>query len=282
MLITRDNLKIVEETKEKLKQALKMKDLAELRYFLGIEFARSEHGILMHQRKYTLEPISEAGLSGAKPSATPIDTNVKLTTKQYDDYIRGEDSTSELSDLLADKTRYQRLIGKLLYLTMTRPDITFGVQNLSEFFQNLKRSHMEAALRIIRYVKNQLGQCILLPSKTNSTVIAYCDSDWASCPYTRKSVTGYLVMLGDSLINWKSKKQSTISKSSTKLEYKSMASTVAQLIWFLGLLKDLETKVKKLVIIYIDTKTAIQIVVNPTYHERTKYIEIDCHFIRKK
>ena len=97
LLVTGDSLRIVKETKEKLKQVFKMKDLGELRYFLGIEFARSDQGILMHQRKYTLELISETGLSSSKPVATPMDTNVKLTTKQLDEYIRLKSSTQMIN-----------------------------------------------------------------------------------------------------------------------------------------------------------------------------------------
>ena len=156
LLVTGDSLRIVKETKEKLKQVFKMKDLGELRYFLGIEFARSDQGILMHQRKYTLELISETRLNSSKPAATPMDTNVKLTTKQLDEYIRsGNSEKSNANDPLVDQGAYQRLIGKLLYLTVTRPDIAFGVNTLSQFLQQPKKSHMEAALRIVMYVKNQ-------------------------------------------------------------------------------------------------------------------------------
>uniref|UniRef100_A0A3Q7JDI9 Reverse transcriptase Ty1/copia-type domain-containing protein n=1 Tax=Solanum lycopersicum TaxID=4081 RepID=A0A3Q7JDI9_SOLLC len=241
LLVTGDSLRIVKETKEKLKQVFKMKDLGELRYFLGIEFARSDQGILMHQRKYTLELISKTGLSSSKPAATPMDTNVKLTTKQLDEYIRLRNPEKVNSnDQLADQGAYQRLIGKLLYLTVTRPDIAFGVNTLSQFLQQPKKSHMEAALRIVRYVKNQPGLGVLLSSNKNTTLTAYCDSDWASCPHTRRSVTGYLVKFGDSLLTWKSKKQTTISKSSAEAEYRSMAATVSELIWIIGLMKELE------------------------------------------
>ena len=104
LLVTGDSLKIVKEIKEKLKQVFKMKDLGELRYFLGIEFARSNQGILMHQRKYTLELIPETGLGSSKPASTPMDTNVKLKTKQLDEYIRlGNSEKSNTNDPLVDQ-----------------------------------------------------------------------------------------------------------------------------------------------------------------------------------
>ncbi|XP_019240162.1 PREDICTED: uncharacterized protein LOC109220154 [Nicotiana attenuata] len=114
---------------------------------------------------------------------------------------------------------------------MTRPDISFSVQTLSQFMQKPNKSHMEAALRIVRYIKNQPGQGILLSSIYNNTVSAYCDADWAACPNSRKSISGYLIKLGYSLTTWKSKKQTTVSRSSAEAEYRSLASTVAEVIW---------------------------------------------------
>lgn len=113
-----------------------MKDLVELKFFFGIEFARSSDGILMHQRKYALEIISELGLGAAKPVATPLKVNVKLTTKEYDDYSRTSSNTKD--ELLLDPGVYKRLIGKLLYLTVKRPDLAFNVQMLSQSFNNQK------------------------------------------------------------------------------------------------------------------------------------------------
>ncbi|XP_060171025.1 uncharacterized mitochondrial protein AtMg00810-like [Lycium barbarum] len=161
---------------------------------------------------------------------------------------------------LSDQSTYQRLIGKLIYLTMTRPDISFSVQNLSQFLQRPKESHMEATIRIVRYLKNQPGQGILLSSKENSTITDYCDADWAACPLTRKSVSSYLVKMGESLITWKAKKQTTVSRSSAEAEYRSLANTVTELVWILGLLKEIGREVATPVKIYSDSKAALQIV----------------------
>ncbi|XP_047269363.1 secreted RxLR effector protein 161-like [Capsicum annuum] len=210
-----------------------MKDLGDLKYFLGIEFARSKHGILMHQRKYSLELIAETGLSGAKPSATYVDTNTKQTIKEFGDYIKSTES-SVVNDSLADQGKYQRLIGKLLYFTTTRPDISFAVQTLSQYLQQPKHYHMEAAMRVVRYIKNNPGQGVLLSGKSNTDITTYYDADWAACPHPRKSVSGYFVKLGDSLVSWKSKKQNTVSRSSAESEYRSMATTVTELVWILG------------------------------------------------
>nr|XP_016437648.1 PREDICTED: uncharacterized mitochondrial protein AtMg00810-like [Nicotiana tabacum] len=152
LLITGSNAELIGEAKQTLHSSFKVKDLGELRYFLGIEVLRSKKGILLTQRKYALQLISEAGLAAAKPISTPIELNQKLTTIDYDKHV-GVKGEGELADIGS----YQRLIGKLLYLTITRPDLSFAVQVLSQFMQHPKQSHWNAALRVVRYVKSAPG-----------------------------------------------------------------------------------------------------------------------------
>ncbi|XP_049352259.1 uncharacterized mitochondrial protein AtMg00810-like [Solanum verrucosum] len=213
-----------------------MKDLGELRYFLAIEFARSKEGILMHQRKSALELISETGLGAAKPAMPPMDINVKFTNKEYDDHVFNDTNQAEP---IVDQGSYQRLIRKLLYVTVTRPYISFCFQNLSQYLQAPKKSHMEEALRIVKYLKKQQDQGVLLSSNKNNVIAAYCDADWVACPNSRKSVTSYAIKMGYSLIIWKSKKQTTVFKSSAEAEYRSLASTMAKIVWIVELIKEL-------------------------------------------
>ncbi|XP_070006057.1 uncharacterized mitochondrial protein AtMg00810-like [Nicotiana sylvestris] len=130
-----------------------MKDLRDLKYFLGIEVLRSKSGVILNQRKYVLELIFELGLSGAKPASTPLESNLKLTIIEFDAATRATDDT-----LLEDVNLYQRLVGKLMYVTITSPDISYAVQTLSQFMQRPKKSHWEAAIRIVRYLKCSPGQ----------------------------------------------------------------------------------------------------------------------------
>ncbi|XP_019226234.1 PREDICTED: uncharacterized protein LOC109207715 [Nicotiana attenuata] len=125
-----------------------------------------------------------------------MEQNHKLTTVEYDKHT-GNVNDAELQEACS----YQKLIGKLLYLTITRPDISFAVQVLSQFMQHPKESHMEAALRVVKYVKGNPGLEILLKGGATDKLTAYCDSDWAACPNNRRSVTGYVVKLGDSLLS---------------------------------------------------------------------------------
>ncbi|XP_015057732.1 uncharacterized protein LOC107004026 [Solanum pennellii] len=122
---------------------------------------------------------------------------------------------------------------------MTRPDISFVVQTLSQFLQSPKKSHREAAIRVVKYIKVHLAMGILLSSKKENKLTTYCDADWASCPDTRRSVTGFIIKHGESLVSWRSKKQATISRSSAKSEYRSMASIVSELVCLTALFKEL-------------------------------------------
>lgn len=218
----------------------------------------------MHQRKYALDLISDLGLSGAKPANSPLELQVKLTSTDLYCLIGTKDD-----HLLTDISSYRRLVGRLLYLTHTKPDISFVVQTLSQFMHSPKLSHMVAATRVVRYLKKSPGLGILLSLDCDSTLTAFSDADWASCPNTRRSVTGYLIKFGSSPISWKSKKQSTISRSSAEAEYRSLASTVAKIVWLVGLLTALDVKVPLLVPLHCDSKSVIQIASNLVFHERT-------------
>ncbi|XP_071723249.1 uncharacterized mitochondrial protein AtMg00810-like [Rutidosis leptorrhynchoides] len=275
---------MIDELKSTLHNNFKLKDLGTLKYFLGMEIGRSDHGIVMNQSKYALELISDMGLSGSKTVSTPFELNLKLTSKEYDDFIEKQSGGKQKSTdkLLDDPKKFKRLIGRLLYLTITRPDISYSVNHISQFMHRPKDSHYQAALRIIRYVKKDPGQGLFMPKINKLEVKAYCDSDWASCILERKSVTGFCVKLGDSLISWRSRKQKTVSRSSAEAEYRSMADTVAELMWIRGILQELGVKIDRPIDLYCDSEAAIHISANPVYHERTKHIEIDCHLVRQQ
>ena len=249
-----------------LSDCFKMKDLGSLKYFLGIEVARSSLGLFLCQRKYTLDIISETGLLGAKPSAFPIEQNHKLGL-----------ATGEF---VPDPESYRRLVGRLIYLAVTRPDLAYSVHILSQFMQEPRMEHWEAALRVVRYLKGTPGQGILLRADSELTLEGWCDSDWAACPLTRRSLTGWIVFLGQSPISWKTKKQNTVSRSSAEAEYRSMAAVTGELKWLKGLLLSLGVHHSKAIKVFSDSQSALHIAKNLIFHERTKHIEIDCHFVR--
>lgn len=254
--------------KKYLNNCFKIKDLSPLKYFLGIEVARSPTGIFLSQRKYTLDILSEAGVSASKPAATPMEQNHRLALVE--------------GPFLDNPAQYRRLIGRLVYLTITCPDISYGVHTLSQFLHEPRQQHMDAAMRVFHYLKGGPGQGIVLATASSLQLNAYCDSDWASCPLTRRSVTGYFVTLGTLPVSWKTKKQPIVSRSSVEAEYRAMAITTCELTWLKSFLQSLGVYHRQPMRLYCDNQSTLHIASNPVFHERTKHIEIDCHYVRER
>lgn len=268
IVLTGDDLQEIQSVKQFLDSTFKIKDLGKLKYFLGLEIARSTQGIFLNQRKYALELLEDSGLLATKPSTTPFDCSLKLHDSDSPPY--------------EDETAYRRLVGRLLYLTTTRPDIAFIVQQLSQFISQPLQVHHSAAIRVLKYLKSAPAKGLFYSSSSTLKLSGFADSDWASCPATRRSVTGYCVFLGTSMLSWKSKKQSTVSRSSSEAEYRALASLTCELQWLQYLFKDLHISLDQPISVYCDNKSAIYLAHNPIFHERTKHIEIDCHVIREK
>ncbi|KAE9611146.1 putative RNA-directed DNA polymerase [Lupinus albus] len=232
-----------------------------------MEIARSNKGILLYQRKYALDLLEEAGMLGSKPCSTPMEYPKKLVS-------------SEAGTPLIDPTPYRRLIGKLIYLTQTRPDLSFCVGHLSQFLSKPTNIHFEGAKRILRYLKGSISAGIFFSIISDLKIRGYTDLDWAGYPDSRKSVSGYCFYLGNSLISWKSKKQQVVAKSLTEAEYRAMSLAASEAQWLLYLLHDLEIPHFQPVVMFCDNQLALQIAANTVFHERTKHIEVDCHFVR--
>jgi len=181
-----------------------------------------------------------------------------------------------------DASNYRRIIGQLLYLVNTRPNISFIVQLLSQFVQAPSKYHHQVVQRILRYIKSSLAQGIFYPKTSIIQLKAFSDSNWASCSITCYSTTSYCIYLEECLISWKTKKQSTISRSSSKAEYSALATTCCEIQWLIYLLKDLCITPCNIASLFCDSESARHIAHNNSFHERTKHIEIDCHGVREK
>jgi hypothetical protein len=205
-------------------------------------------------------------ITDSKIVDTPIEYNNRLNTHD--------------GEPLPDATLYRQLVGSLVYLIVTRPDISYAVHIVSQFMAAPRSLHYAAVLRILRYLKGTLFRGLHFSSQLSLTLQAYSDADWARDPTDRRSTTGYCFLLCDSLISWRSKKQSVVARSSTEAEYRALANTTAELLWLRWLLQDLGIDYSTAVPIHCDNRSVIQIAHNDVFHERTKHIEIDCHFVR--
>ncbi|KAF5447682.1 hypothetical protein F2P56_033214 [Juglans regia] len=207
ILVTSNDLSQIEIFEKILSAHFKTKDLSSLKYFLGLEVARSPTGIFLNQRKYALDILSDNGQLGAQTVPFPMEQHLKLTTQDV--------------NLLPDLGLYRQLVGRLIYLTITRLDIFYAVNTLSQFMHAPRVPHMTVATRALCYIKGYPGQGIFFPSSNNTHVSAYTDSDWVNYPITRRSTTGYFIQLGTSPISWRTNKQNIVSCSSAEAEYRA-------------------------------------------------------------
>ncbi|CAN1791793.1 Retrovirus-related Pol polyprotein from transposon TNT 1-94, partial [Linum perenne] len=268
IIITGDDIEEIRKLKLKLATEFEIKDLGELRYFLGMEVARSKRGLVISQRKYILDLLKETGMLGCKPIDTPMETNKKFSLDE--------------NSVPVNRGRYQRLVGKLIYLAHTRPDIAFSVSIVSQHMHSPTEEHMEAVIRILRYLKTTPGQGLLFQKSHKRNIEVYTDASWASELTERRSTTGYCSYVFGNLVTWRSKKQNVVSRSSAESEYRSLAQGICEGIWLKRVLQDLKMENKSAIHVYCDSQSAISIAKNPVHHDRTKHIEIDRHFIAEK
>ena len=172
--------------KKALAQTFEIKDLGLLKYFLGMEVARSKKGISITQQKYIIDLLKETCMTGSKPITTPIDPNVKLNAHD------GE---------LVDKERYQRLIGRLIYLSHTRPDIAFAVSRVSQFMDAPRNPHMQAVFRILRYLKTTPRKGLFFKRGDIRRIEIFTDSDWGGCSKDGRSTSGYCTFVYGNLVS---------------------------------------------------------------------------------
>ena len=251
-----------------LQQEFSMKDLGELHHFLGMQVQRTPSGLFLSQRQYMVDILTRAGMAECKPCSTPVDVNPKLS---------GTDGTP-----VTDPTDFRSLAGALQYLTFTRPDIAYAVQQVCLHMHDPREPHLAALKRILRYVRGTLHLGLLLRPSAQTELVVYSDADWAGCPDTRRSTSGYAVFLGDSLISWSSKRQNTVSRSSAEAEYRAVANAVAEATWLRQLLLELHAPLQRAALVYCDNISTVFMSSNPVQHQRTKHIEIDLHFVRER
>uniref|UniRef100_A0A803PQB9 Reverse transcriptase Ty1/copia-type domain-containing protein n=1 Tax=Cannabis sativa TaxID=3483 RepID=A0A803PQB9_CANSA len=248
IIVTGNNSTKLNQFIDKLHAEFALKDLGPLHYFLGIEVHRDETGLYLNQGKYVKELLTRTEMLHLKPSSTPM-------TEPY---------------------------WRPSYLTHTRPDLSFPVNKLSQFLQAPTSAHWTAAKRVLRYLKGTMYHRLHIKVLDRLAITGYSDADWACCPDDRRSVVGYCVYLGDTLVSWSSKKQVVVSRSSTESEYRALAQVSAEIAWIQALLKEFDFPLHYTPITWCDNMGASSLAANPVYHARTKHIELDVHFVRDK
>lgn len=268
--LTASSPALLDEVISALNSTFAMTDLGPLHHFLGISIIRNAQGTFLHQQNYAADILHRANMTSCNPCLTPVDTKPKLAEIDSD------------SPPVKDPTLYRSLAGALQYLTFTRPDISYAVQQVCLFMHDPREDHFNALKRILRYVKGTITHGLQLHRSSPTAMVAYSDADWAGCPSTRRSTSGYCVFLGNNLISWSSKRQQTVSRSSAEAEYKGVANAVAELTWLRNLFTEMRLPIPRTSVVFCDNVSAVYLSTNPVQHQRTKHVEIDIHFVREK
>ena len=243
-----------------------MSMMGELTYFLGLQVKQVSDGIFISQTKYIYDLLKKFDLMDCTSAKTPMATATKL-----------ELNTTEKS---VDISSYRGMVGSLLYLTASRPDIMFATCLCARFQADPRESHLIAIKRIFRYLKGTPKLGIWYPRDSGFDLTGYSDADYAGCRIDRKSTTGTCQFLGNKLVSWFSKKQNSVSTSIAEAEYIAAGSCCAQILWMKNQLLDYGLQVERIPI-FCDNTSAIAITENPVQHSRTKHIDIKYHFIRE-
>ncbi|RVW45713.1 Retrovirus-related Pol polyprotein from transposon RE1 [Vitis vinifera] len=233
IILSGNDMEELQNLKKYLSEEFEVKDLGNLKYFLGMEVARSRKGIVVSQRKYILNLLKEISMLGCKPIDTPMDSQKKLGIEKESTQV--------------DRGRYQRLVGRLIYLSHTRPNIGFAVS-----------------------------------ATENRDTEVYSDADWTGNIIDRRSTSGYCSFVWGNLVTWRSKKQSVVARSSAEAEYRALAQGICEGIWIKRVLSELGQTSSSPILMMCDNQAAISIAKNPVHHDRTKHIEIERHFITEK
>jgi hypothetical protein len=260
IILTTSSTSLLQATINKHKSEFKIKDMGALKSFLGVEIRPSSTGFFLSQEKY-------AGMSNCRSALTPVDTNGKLSSHGV---------------VLDNPSKYRSLADALQYLTVTRLDLYYVVQQACLHMHDPRDCHLALIKRILRYVRGTTSLGLHLWASSSTALTAYTDADWAGCPDTQRSTSGYCVFFGESLVFWSSKRQPTMSRSSAEAEYRAVANVAAECIWLRQLLGELHCHIASAKVAFCDNVSAVYMTCNPVHHRQTKHIEIDIHFVRER
>ncbi|CAJ2639700.1 unnamed protein product [Trifolium pratense] len=267
LLVTGDDTRLVEEFKQEMMQAFEMTDLGLMTFFLGIEIKQNENDVFIYQKKYAKEILKKFQMEECKTVSTPMNQKEKLSKEDGFDKV--------------DEGYYRSLIGCLMYLTATRPDILFAVSILSRFMHCASEMHLKAAKRILRYIKGTVDYGVKFESCPTFKLCGFSDSDWAGSIDDMKSTSGYCFSLGSGVFSWCTKKQETVAQSTAEAEFIAATAAVNQVVWLKKILFDLHLQQNHKIEVFIDNQAAIAISKDPVCHGKTKHFNIKLYFLRE-
>ena len=254
------------EFKNSMVREFDMTDLGKMKYFLGVEVLQGPNGIHISQRKYALEVLKKFGIEDCNLVHNPIIPSFKILKDE-----RG---------VQVDETYFKQVVGSLIYLTATRPDLMFTVSLVSRYMGKPTELHLQAVKRALRYLKGTISYGIFYKKGGSESLVGYPDSDYAGDLEDQKSTSGYVFMLGSGAIVWSSKKQPIVTLSTTEAEFVVAASCVTQAIWMKRILEKLSQSQSQCTTIFCDNSSTIKLSRNPVMHGRNKHIDVRFHFLR--
>ena len=257
----------IAEFKEEMQHDFEMSDLGIMSYFLGIEIEQLSNGIFLSQRKYISSILRKFGMENSKAVATPMAANLKLSKS---------DGTQEV-----DEKYFRGIIGSLLYLSTTRPDIMLATSILSRFMSKPSEIHLRVAKRVLRYLQGTQNFSLWFTKSYDPKLIGFTDLDWGGCPDDCKSTSGYVFAFGTNFFCWNSQKQKVVAQSSAEAEYVAASDATKQAVWLRKVLIDLVQTQDAPTVIHCDNMSAIAICNNPVFHGKTKHIKLKFHFLRE-
>jgi hypothetical protein len=266
LIITGGDTGEINRFKKEMTRLFLMSDLGPLSFYLGIEVKQSSEEISLNQSAYAAKILDKAGLIGCNPVHIPMEPRFKLS----------KNSVAPVTDA----TEYRSLVGCLRYLVNTRPDIEYAVGYVSRFMEKPTTEHLAAVKRVLRYVAGTINYgCMYTKQSGMLALVGYCDSDMAGDIGTRKSTSGVLFFLGQNAISWQSQKQRVVALSSCEAEYIAAATAACQGVWLSKMLGELRKEEAKTFGLKIDNQSAIALIKNLVFHERSKHIETRYHYI---
>jgi len=251
--------------KKSMKEEFEMLDLGKMRYFLGVEISQNRDGIGLSQQKYVREVLERFNMKDCNSVKNPIVPGTVLSRE---------------GEVSVNPTLYKQLVGSLMYVTVTRPDIMYVVGLISRYMTDPKEEHMQIAKRVLRYLKGTLNFGLWYRKVDKLKLTAYTDSDYARDVDDRKSVSGYMFMINDAAVNWSLKKQGIVTLSSTEAEYVVATASACHCVWIKEVLRQIGVEDCDCVNIYCDNSSTIKLSKNPVMHRRTKHIDVRYHYLR--